>query len=34
MAGDNALADAQNNQDPVIAQEIARLALAAATVAA
>ena len=34
MAGDNALSDAQNKQDPVTAQEIARLALAGATAAA
>ena len=31
MAGDNRLADAQNNQDPIVAQEIARQALAGAT---
>jgi len=34
MEGDNRLAAAQAAQDPVIAQEVARLALAAATAAA
>jgi hypothetical protein len=32
MAGDNRLADAQSRQDPIAAQEIARLALAGKTV--
>ncbi|WP_426036088.1 sugar phosphate isomerase/epimerase family protein [Cypionkella sp. TWP1-2-1b2] len=33
MAGDNRLADAQSRQDPIAAQEIARIALAGKTVA-
>ena len=33
MAGDNRLSDAQGRQDPVIAQEVARRALAEATTA-
>ncbi|MES2667253.1 MAG: TIM barrel protein [Pseudomonadota bacterium] len=33
MDGDNVLADAQSRQDPVVAQEVARLALAGATAA-